>query len=94
MTPPGWRHWTARSRRPSQVAGSAAQAADRVVTINGIFRPFALVRGRGVATWGLARGRVTLAPFAPLAAADEAVLMADAADVLRFLGERGTSRPR
>jgi hypothetical protein len=47
-----------------------------------------------VATWGLARGRVTLAPFAPLAAADEAVLMADAADVLRFLGERGTSRPR
>jgi hypothetical protein len=60
-----------------------------VVTTNGIFRPFALVRGRGVATWTLARGRVTLAPFAPLAAADEAALLADAADVLRFLGERG-----
>ena len=59
-----------------------------VVTTNGIFRPFALVRGRGVATWGLARGRVALTPFAPLAAADEAALMADAADVLRFLGER------
>ncbi len=59
-----------------------------VVTTNGIFRPFALVRGHGVATWGLARGRVTLTPFAPLAAADEAALMADAADVLRFLGER------
>jgi hypothetical protein len=63
-----------------------------VVTTNGIFRPFALVRGRGVATWGLARGRVTLAPFAPLAAADEAALLADAADVLRFLGEQGTGR--
>jgi hypothetical protein len=61
-----------------------------VVTTNGIFRPFALVRGRGVATWTLARGRVTLKPFAPLAAADEAALLADAADVLRFLGERGT----
>jgi Winged helix DNA-binding domain len=59
-----------------------------VVTTNGIFRPFALVRGRGVATWRLARGRVTLAPFAPLAAADETALMTDAADVLRFLGER------
>jgi hypothetical protein len=65
-----------------------------VVTTNGIFRPFALVRGRGVATWGLARGRVTLAPFAPLAAADETALIADAADVLRFLGEHGTGRPR
>ena len=65
-----------------------------VVTTNGIFRPFALVRGRGVATWSLARGRVTLAPFAPLAAADEAALLADAADVLRFLGERGTGGAR
>ena len=57
-----------------------------VVTSNGIFRPFALVRGRAVATWSLARGRVALAPFAPLAAAGETALMADAADVLRFIG--------
>jgi len=64
-----------------------------VVATNGIFRPFALVRGRGAATWSLARGRVTLAPFAPLTAADEAALLADAADVLRFLGEGGSSPP-
>jgi len=62
-----------------------------VVTINGIFRPFALVRGRGAATWSLARGQVTLAPFAPLTAADETALLTDAADVLRFLGEGGSS---
>jgi Winged helix DNA-binding domain len=63
-----------------------------VVTTNGIFRPFALVRGRGAATWSLAGGRITLAPFAPLTAAHEAALMTDAADVLRFLG-KGSSSP-
>jgi Winged helix DNA-binding domain len=57
-----------------------------IVTSNGIFRPFALVGGRAVATWSIARGVVTLAPFAPLAAADEAALQADAGDVRRFLG--------
>jgi hypothetical protein len=60
-------------------------AQQDIVTSNGIFRPFALVRGRAVATWSIARGRVTLAPFAPLAADDEAALAADTADVLRFL---------
>ena len=57
-----------------------------IVTSNGVFRPFALVGGRAVATWSMPRGQVTLAPFAPLAAADEAALLADAADVRRFLG--------
>ena len=57
-----------------------------VVTSNGIFRAIALVGGRAVATWGLAGGRVTLAPFVPVDPADRAALDADADDVLRFLG--------
>ena len=56
-----------------------------IVTSNGVFRPFALVRGRAVAIWSMPRGQVTLAPFVSLAADDEAALLADAADVLRFL---------
>ncbi len=56
-----------------------------IVTTNGIFRPFALVDGRAVATWTFTGGRVTLAPFAPLGAQAQAALDADAADVSRFL---------
>ena len=57
-----------------------------VITVNGLFRPFALVRGRAAATWSIARDEVTLTPFAPLAPADKAALELDAADVKRFLG--------
>jgi len=60
--------------------------AKGVITVNGLFRPFALAGGRAVATWRLAGGAVRLAPFAPLPAAVSAALDADAADVLRFLG--------
>jgi Winged helix DNA-binding domain len=56
-----------------------------VVTVNGIFRAIALVGGRAVATWRLRAGRVALAPFDELAAADAAALEADAQDVVRFL---------
>lgn len=56
-----------------------------IVTVNGLFRPFALVRARAVATWSLAAGEVTLKPFAPLASRDERALLKDAEDVLRFL---------
>jgi hypothetical protein len=59
---------------------------DGVVVRGGTFRPIAMIGGRAVATWGLRGGRVTLAPFAGLAAADAAALEADAEDVLRFLG--------
>jgi Winged helix DNA-binding domain len=57
-----------------------------VVTVNGLFRPFALVSGRAVATWNIVRGQVVLAPFAPLDAKTRAALATDAADVTRFLG--------
>jgi len=64
-----------------------------VVTSNGIFRPVALVGGRGVATWGLAAGRVSLRPFAPLDDADRAALDDEARDVLRFLAPGPPVRP-
>jgi hypothetical protein len=57
-----------------------------LVTNNGLFRPFALVRGRAVAIWSMRGGRVSLAPFGRLAGADAAALEADAGDVERFLG--------
>ena len=59
----------------------------RIVTVNGLFRPFALAGGRAVATWNIAGGRVVLAPFAPLGTQTQAALEADAADAIRFLGE-------
>jgi hypothetical protein len=55
----------------------------RIVTVNGLFRPFALVGGRAAATWNIARGQVVLAP---LDAEIRAALTTDAADVTRFLG--------
>ncbi|MGD0452504.1 MAG: winged helix DNA-binding domain-containing protein [Solirubrobacteraceae bacterium] len=63
-----------------------------VVTINGVFRPFALVRGRAVATWTMPAGTVVLKPFAPLTRRDEQALRADATDVMRYLldGRMGT----
>ena len=57
-----------------------------VVTVNGLFRPFALVGGRAAATWGISAGEVVLEPFRRLARADAAALEADARDVLRYLG--------
>lgn len=57
-----------------------------LVTVNGIFRPFALVRGRAVATWSMPGGDVVLQPFGRLSRRDTAALSADAADVSRFLG--------
>jgi Winged helix DNA-binding domain len=57
----------------------------RIVTANGLFRPFALAGGRAVATWNIARGQVVLAPLGPLDAETRAALDTDAADVTRFL---------
>ena len=57
-----------------------------IVTTNGIFRPFALVDGRAVATWGLAGGVVTIRPVGPITPGTRAALRAEADDVLRYLG--------
>jgi hypothetical protein len=56
-----------------------------LVTNNGIFRPFALVKGRAVATWRLAAGKVTIEYLERVAKKDTAALDADAAEVLDFM---------
>ncbi|HEX8205949.1 MAG TPA: crosslink repair DNA glycosylase YcaQ family protein, partial [Solirubrobacteraceae bacterium] len=56
------------------------------VAVGGIFRSFALVGGRAVATWSLAGGEVALEPLEPIAPEDRAALDAEALDVRRFLG--------
>jgi hypothetical protein len=59
-----------------------------LVTNNGLFRAFALVNGRAVATWGLDAGRVTVRLLEPVTAADRQALEREAVDVLRYLGLR------
>ena len=56
-----------------------------LVTINGIFRPFALVKGRAVATWGLAKNEVTIKHLGKVTKKDAAALEADAREVERFM---------
>jgi hypothetical protein len=57
-----------------------------LVTVNGIFRPFALVAGRAVATWRIVAREVVLEPFGRIAATVGQALGEDAEDVLRYLG--------
>jgi hypothetical protein len=57
-----------------------------IVTVNGLFRPFALVRGRAVATWSFAAGAVQLKPFGRMKHKDRTALEQDAQDVVRYLG--------
>ena len=56
-----------------------------VVTVNGIFRPIALVEGRAVATWRMPGGVVTLDPLEPLPTTVVDALARDAELVLRYL---------
>jgi hypothetical protein len=69
--------WTSRE--------SVLGAHTQLVTINGIFKPFAMVKGRAVATWRLSRGEVTIEPLGRITRAANAALAADAADVERFM---------
>jgi hypothetical protein len=64
-----------------------------LVTNNGLFRPFALVRGKAVASWKLVKGEVVLEPFGRLAHADGAALEDDAHDVVRYLSPATPARP-
>ncbi len=56
-----------------------------LVTTNGIFRPFALVGGRAVATWRFTRNQVGIEPLERVTKKAMKALDADAADVERFL---------
>jgi hypothetical protein len=57
-----------------------------LVTDNGIFRPFALVNGRAIAVWRLARGKVEIEPLGEVSRNASAALETDAAEVLSYLG--------
>jgi hypothetical protein len=72
----GWRS------REAWVGGDEA-----AIVSGGVFRPFAMVRGRAVATWRLRGAAVELDPFARVAPADRAALDEDAAAVVRYLGD-------
>ncbi len=69
--------WTSRE----QILGPHTH----LVTLNGIFKPFAMVKGRAVGTWKLNRGKVTVEPLAKVSKTATAALTADAADVERFM---------
>ncbi|MGA8365163.1 MAG: winged helix DNA-binding domain-containing protein [Solirubrobacteraceae bacterium] len=56
-----------------------------IITLNGVFRPFALVRGRAVAVWSMRAGKIALRPFGRLTRADTAALRADALAVAAYL---------
>ncbi len=58
----------------------------RIVTVNGLFRPFALVEGRAVAIWRMRDGAVELEPLERIAPGDAEALQAEARDVARFMG--------
>jgi winged helix DNA-binding protein len=57
----------------------------RLVTRNGIFHPFAMVKGRAVAKWGFPAGKVKLEPLQRLPKNVLEALEKDAAEVARFL---------
>ena len=69
--------WTSRR----DIVGSHG----RRIADNGLFRPFALVRGRAVGTWSLQGGNVLLTPFDRLTRADATALDTEAAAVAQFL---------
>lgn len=77
--------WTSREPVIGQHVG--------IVTSNGLFRPFALVRGRAVATWGLTGGVMSLEPFAPISGEEYTALQAESRRILAFLGVTGAGLP-
>jgi hypothetical protein len=57
-----------------------------LVTVGGMFYPFAMVRGRAVARWKLRDDSLRIEPFRRISKADRVALERDAEDVVRFLG--------
>jgi hypothetical protein len=58
---------------------------NHLVTNNGLFRPFAMVKGRAVARWRLKGGKVSIEPLSRITKQATAALEADAVDVERFM---------
>lgn len=65
------------------------EQASTLVTSNGIFRPFALVHGRAVATWRLNKRAVELEPFGQLDPVVVEALRADGDAVVHFFDPLG-----
>ena len=59
--------------------------AESLLVSGGVFRPFALVGGRAVATWTVSREKLELRPFGRLTCRDRSALEADAREVACFL---------
>jgi hypothetical protein len=57
----------------------------QIVTVNGLFRPFALVAGRAAGTWSWTTGQVVLERLTAVAEEDKLALAAEARDIRRFL---------
>lgn len=77
------------ARDPVAVAERLLDSHRTVITVNGLFRPFALADARAVAIWSMPAGEgVVLDPFARLTRAHATALRADALDVERYLGDR------
>jgi hypothetical protein len=62
-----------------------------IVTSNGLFRPFALVGGRAVATWSLSGGQLSLRPLERIGRTDLNALQQDALAVQRYLALPATA---
>lgn len=58
------------------------------ITVGGLFKPFALSRGRAVAAWRLAGGKVELEPFGRLPGDVRAALDRDGEAVVRYFALR------
>ncbi len=69
--------WTSRER--------IIAPHNHLVTNNGLFRPFAMVKGRAVANWRLNGGKVSIEQLEPIAKKAAAALDAEAVDVERFM---------
>ncbi len=78
--------WTSRDA----ILGSASH----IVTTNGVFRPFALVRGQAAGTWTYPRAEVRLDPLRDLTEIERRALDREARDVRRFLGDAHSSEPQ
>jgi len=57
-----------------------------VITVNGLFRPFLMVRGQAAGIWSLAGGQLTMRPFQSPSTEVREALLADSAQVLAYLG--------
>jgi len=54
---------------------------EREIAVGGLFRPFAMIRGRAAATWSMTAGELTLKPLRRISAAERADLALDSQDL-------------